>query len=112
MDELNLTGTKPRYEPNPTRSLTITARLPVRAHAWLRDQAERDNTTPSMLIRRIVDQAMQRGRWPADVQDWLVVQAAQCGVVGDPDGAVIAVVRHLAERWPDGCRLSDPQTER
>jgi len=82
-------------------------RVPPDLAAWVRDTAAREHTPPGTLLRRLVDQARTGERWPPDVQRWLTAQAACCGTPGDPEGALIAVVRHLAARWPNGARLID-----
>lgn len=102
---LDLDATRPRILPRgAVRSSVISVRMPAHLAAWVHAQAERERTNVNQyvtgLLRRERDQGM-----PVDVRDWLTRQAAQCGVPGDPDTALILVLRHLADRWPDGARL-------
>jgi hypothetical protein len=87
------------------RTVTVAFRCSPSLAAWLNDVADRDHTQPSTVVRRLIEQARDE-RWPADVTHWLTAQAACIGQPGDPDAALIAVVRHLARRWPHGARLN------
>lgn len=44
---------------------------------------------------------------PPDVRSWLEMQAAQCDAPGNTSVAITQLVRHLARRWPAGCRLRE-----
>jgi hypothetical protein len=101
---LDLDGTPPPARPH-TRSHVMAFRAPADLAAWIRDEAERDHVSHGTVIRHIICEARQQGRWPDDVHRWLLAQAACLGTPGDLDNALISVVRHLAVRWPHGARL-------
>lgn len=101
---LDLDAHRPPDAP-PIRSRLITVRLPAHVRSWVDVRAEVLGVPPGTVVRRLVEDAAGGEGWPADVEDWLLCQAAQCDMPGDPDGAMIEVVRHLARRWPAGARL-------
>lgn len=101
---LDLDGVQPPGVPRRS-SVMLGFRVPPSVAAWVRDQADKDRIAPAAFLQRIVEQSMNTERFPADVRAWLIVQAAQCGCVGDPEAALVAVVRHLAALWPQGARL-------
>lgn len=84
-------------------SVVVPARIPRPLALWMRRQATYDGLSVSSWLQRLVRREMERPRWPADVEDWLTAQAVQMGC--EPDEVVPALVRHLAERYPDGARL-------
>lgn len=106
---MDLDGTHPPFRPV-YRSVTMAFRCPPDLAEWVRVEAERDGVEPSVFLRRLVTRSRDEGGpWPADVRYWLRIQASQCDTPGDLDNAVIEVVRHLARRWPTGCRLTPPE---
>lgn len=81
-------------------------RAPADLRAWINDQAAKNRVEPGVYIRTILQHARADGYgWPEDVTRWLTSQAANNGTPGDTTAAVIALVRHLAIRWPHGARL-------
>jgi hypothetical protein len=106
-DTLDLDGRHPPFLPSRNqRQVVISTKLPAHLAAWLRERARLDRTTPADYVRTLIVHARD-GAMPADCRDWLVRQAAQCGIPGRPDDALVAVIRHLADRWPNGARLRD-----
>lgn len=103
-DVLDLDATVPPRQPKSMRWPVIGVKMDAALAAFVREQAHVERTTGSSYIRRLIRQARD-GQLPADCRDWLTRQAAQCGCPGDPDAALVAVIRHLADRWPDGARL-------
>lgn len=102
---LDLDGELPPGPPA-MRSEVVSARVPADLAAFVRECAADERTTPAEWLRRLIVQRRSDGpALPADVRSWLVVQAAQCGCPGDADRALVMVLRHLADRWPDGARL-------
>lgn len=105
-DVLDLDATEPRILPRGTaRTKVLGVRVPTHLAAWVTTQAERDRTTPSGYVAALIRRDRDGDRLPDDVKVWLTRQAAQCGVPGDPDAALVIVLRHLADRWPNGARL-------
>lgn len=82
-------------------------RAPADLRAWIEHEATLNHCEPGAIIRRILQRARADGHgWPNDVRLWLLSQAANNDTPGDTDAAVIALVRHLAIRWPHGARLN------
>lgn len=104
-DVLDLDATRPRMlPPHSVRSRVLGVRLPAHLAAWVVSQAEQERTTVNGYLAALIVRERDDGM-PPDVRDWLTRQAAQCGVPGEPDTALVMVLRHLADRWPDGARL-------
>lgn len=103
-DVLDMRGERPPQRPSRLRTQVIGMRAPKPLYYWVREQAYREGTDLSTWVLALIKRE-QLGGLPADVRSWLAVQAVQCGCP-DADAALVHVVRHLAERWPDGCRLS------
>lgn len=101
---LDLDAEPPLPTPKSLRWPVVGTRMPAHRHAWLRERAAADGITVNALVNRVLAEA-QQGGWPADVREWLLMQAGQCGCPGDPEQALVAVIRHLADRWPYGARL-------
>lgn len=104
-DVLDLDADPPPHVPRALRWPSFTVRVSNPLAAFIREQAALDNVTVNTWMVRVLEDRRRRRERPADVRDWLLRQAAQCGAPGDPEAALVAVVRHLAERWPDGARL-------
>ena len=103
---LDLDGTAPPPLPKSVRWPVVGVRMPSHLKRWAEDRARADNCSLNAFLVRTLTAARDTPAMPADVRDWLTIQAAQCGVPGDPDAALAIVVRHLAGRWPDGARLN------
>jgi hypothetical protein len=104
-DVLDLDATRPRMlPPSASRSIVVSARVPAHVAAWVHEQARKERRNPSQYLTALILQARDDGL-PPDCRDWLTRQAAQCGVPGQPDQALVMILRHLADRWPDGARL-------
>ena len=102
---LDLDGTEPPWLPaGSVRTRTLATRVPPHVAAWVQEEARLRRTTPAQLIARLIMRERDGGL-PDDCREWLTRQAAQCGVPGDPDAALVLVLRHLADRWPNGARL-------
>lgn len=101
---LDLDGDPPPPTLKSVRWPVKNVRMPSHLLAWLRERAWQDGVTTNALIVRLCE-AERDGGLPADVREWLRVQAANCGVPGDPDAALVIVLRHLMDRWPYGARL-------
>src|SRR5262245_13209532 len=98
---IDLDATPPPPLPG-MRSVVLAFRCPADLAAWVRERAARDHTSPGTTLRRIVARERNNGdRWPTDVNRWLTAQAACNSTPGDHDAAIIALVRHLATRWPN-----------
>lgn len=105
-DVLDLDATEPRILPRGTaRSKVLGVRVPAHLAAWVTTQAERERTTPSQYVATLIRRERDGQLLPDDVRVWLTRQAAQCGCPGDPEAALLIVLRHLADRWPNGARL-------
>lgn len=104
-DVLDLDAVDPPPTPASVKWPTISVRISSHLAAFVREQAAIDGcSVNSWMVRRV--QAARDGELlPADVRRWLTIQAAQCGHPGDPDAALVAVLRHLMDRWPHGARL-------
>jgi hypothetical protein len=107
-DVLDLDGIRPPGPPK-RQSVQLGFRVIPSVAAWVRQRARDDRVNPAQWLARLIEREMRGRDLPADCRAWLVMQAAQCGFPGDPDLALIAVLRHLADRWPIGARLS-PET--
>ncbi len=104
-DVLDLDGTEPPYLPHGSvRTRVVGTRLPPHIAAWVQEQARLRRTTAAAWIAALIVRERDGGL-PEDCREWLTRQAAQCGVPGDPDAALVLVLRHLADRWPNGARL-------
>lgn len=101
---LDLDATHPPSAWGHQRRVVMSTKLPTHLALFVEHRALQEGVTPSRWIRRLIEHE-QRDDLPRDVTEWLLVQAAQCGAPGDPQAGLIAVVRHLAQRWPDGGRL-------
>lgn len=102
---LDLDATAPPGPP-PVRREVISVKLMPHMAVWARQRAAAEG----MTMNGYIVQLMQRERdaedlLPKDCRDWLKRQAVQCGCKGDPARALVLVIRHLADRWPDGARL-------
>lgn len=104
MAVLNVDATQPPRPPKSMRWPVVGVRMDASLAKFVREQAVVENCTINAWMVRLVKRARE-GQLPADVRDWLTVQAAQCGHPGDPDRALIEVIRHLADLWPLGARL-------
>lgn len=96
-------GTRPPAPPA-RRNEVIGVKVAPHVATWLRATAAAEGTTMNGYIVRLLRRERDGGL-PADCRTWLARQAAQCGHPGDPDAALVTVIRHLADRWPDGARL-------
>lgn len=106
-DVLDLDASEPPPTPHVgARSTTLGVKVPAVVAAYVREQAYVEHTTVNGFLRRLIERHRAGDRLPADCREWLVRQAAQTGNVGDPDAALVAVIRHLAARWPNGARLN------
>lgn len=79
--------------------------MPAVLAAYIREQAYEDGVTVNAWMNRLIAAHRDGDRLPADVREWLRIQAANCGCPGDPDRALVLVLRHLMDRWPYGARL-------
>lgn len=86
------------------RWLIQSIRFPATLAAWIRETAFREGKTFNGVVVDRLTRSRDTSR-PADVDEWLLRQAAQCGCPGDTEQALVKVVRHLSARWPDGGRL-------
>lgn len=84
----------------------VSVRMPPSLAAYVREQAYIEHTNMNAYIVRLIRRDRDGDRLPADVRDWLTMQAAQCGCPGDIERALLVVLRHLADRWPTGARLN------
>lgn len=101
---LDLDAVRPPPLPKNIRWPVVSVRMDATLLAFCREQAYVESTSVNAWIVRAIRKARD-AQLPADVRDWLTVQAAQCGTPGDLDAALITVIRHLADRWPEGARL-------
>lgn len=83
----------------------ISVKLAPHLNVWVKARAAAERTTRNGYIVRLLTRERDGLPLPDDCRDWLTRQAAQCGCPGDPDRALVLVIRHLADRWPDGARL-------
>lgn len=100
---LDLTGTHP---PRPPRAVTkhmVGTRVPPPHEYALRRIAERRGVLVSDVLRDLIEREVAM---PHDVSEWLLAQMRQCDAESITETITI-VVRHLAKRWPNGCRLAD-----
>lgn len=104
---LGLSGVSlPPREPRSVRYPIVTARVPAHLAAFIRRRAGERSSTINAYLNSLIVEDRDRGL-PADCTVWLSKMAASAGTPGDINGALIAVLRHLADRWPDGARLSE-----
>lgn len=103
--DLELDGEPAPAAPFQGRRQVIATKVPGHLYAYVREQAYTDHTTINAWMKRLIEQHRDGARYPADVRDWLCRQGAQIGCPGDPDTALVAVVRHLADRYPNGVRI-------
>lgn len=99
---------------DPTRRRTTTmlgVRLPVAQAVWVQEQAALSGVAVNAWLKTLVNEAFRGERLPADVRDWLTVQATQIGQPGDLRAALVEVVRHLAVRYPHGARLNNQEPD-
>lgn len=108
-DVLDLDADEPPTWRRSRSSVTISVRIPTLLASYVRGRVEPDGQTINGYLLGLIeaDRDREGGGWPGDVNEWLLRQAAQCGCPGDSRTAVIEVVRHLADRWPDGGRLRE-----
>lgn len=85
----------------------IAVRVPRPLRSWVMRQAELDGMTPSSWMRHQLQAMRNEQHLPGDVREWLAIQAVQAGCPGDPTEALVRLVRHLADRYPNGARLHD-----
>lgn len=101
---VDLDATLPPPIPANVKWPVVSVRMPSPLYAYVREAAHLERCSINAWIVRALTKSRD-GALPGDVRDWLATQAGQCGCPGDPDRALIEVVRHLAVRWPDGGRL-------
>lgn len=104
MTVLDLDGVAPPRMPKSRRWPVVSVRMPAHYKAWLMERALREGMTINAYMVRMIGRDRDQGL-PPDVRNWLARQAVQCGLKGQPDEALVLVLRHLADRWPDGARL-------
>jgi hypothetical protein len=86
--------------------MTVAARLPAPLARACHEAAKREGSNVNTWLGRIIRRELDsEERLPVDCRLWLVKQARQSGCPGDPDQALVLVLRHLADRWPHGARL-------
>lgn len=104
-DVLDLDGGPPPLSLRNVRWPVKNVRMPATLLAWCRERAWQDGaeSTNAMIVQILTRE--KDGGLPADCREWLRIQAANCGVPGDPDAALVLVLRHLMARWPTGARL-------
>lgn len=96
----------PEPPPSLRNSLVLGVRLPRHQAVWVKEQALLDRTTVNGYLTRLVRDAYHHGEWlPRDVREWLTIQASQMGCPGEPEAALVGIIRHLADRYPNGARL-------
>lgn len=104
---LDLDGTRPPGPPGGLPAVRLTAKVSPSIAAWVDVEAARAGLTVNAWLKRLINEARRTDPvLPADCRLWLQEQAAQCGCPGDPDRALVLVLRHLAARWPNGARLN------
>jgi hypothetical protein len=103
-DVLDVDAVAPPVSPATLRGVVLGVKVPATTAAFVRERAWQDGVTVNAYLRRLIE-VDRDGGLPADCREWLRVQAGQCDCPGDPHGALVAVLRHLADRWPDGARL-------
>lgn len=110
---IDLLASPPPGMPRYMRSTTIlNAKVPTPLGVRAREHCRRLDTSINAWLRTLIERELDHTTpLPPDVNDWLEKQAAQCGVPGQPQQALILVVRHLAARWPDGGRLHNETVE-
>lgn len=106
-DFLDLDADPPPQAPKSIRMPVVAVRVPAHLALWLRHEAWAEGVSMNRLLVRFIERA-RHAELPPDVRDWLQKQAAQCGCPHDTDRALIMVIRHLADRWPQGARLRTP----
>lgn len=104
---LDLDADRPTSMPRRHRTtMTVSARLPAPVGLAAHEAAAREGGNVNAWLGRIIRRELDGlERLPVDCRLWLVKQAQQCGCPGDPDQALVLVLRHLADRWPHGARL-------
>lgn len=100
---LDLDASHPPKRPRSTNEPVLHLRVPAHLAQHVRRRMEQHGVNMNRYLIGLVERDING--WPDDVREWLVRQAGQCGVPGDPEAALVAVVRHLAARWPNGARL-------
>lgn len=104
MTVLDLDADPPPRQPSHQKTGVVSVRMTMQLRRFLFEQAEHQGISVNAWIVRELERAHDSAL-PADVTEWLTMQAAQCGCPGDVDHALVQVVRHLAKRWPQGGRL-------
>lgn len=104
-DLLDLDATPAPHPPRSLRTPVVGIRMDAALAAYVREEAARDRCSVNRWLNRLIRQHRDRRALPDDCRAWLTVQAGQCGCPGDPDQALVLVLRHLADRWPHGARL-------
>lgn len=102
-ETLDLVGKHPPRPPAAVIRHVVGARVPPAHEQALRRIADHQHVTVSDLIRDMVEREVGM---PPDVAEWLLIQRRQVGATSDAETITI-LVRHLAKRWPFGCRLAD-----
>jgi hypothetical protein len=70
----------------------------------MRERAAADGITPSAFVMALVRRERDYPELPADCRAWLEIQAAAAGYPHEPERALVAVIRELADRHPLGVR--------
>lgn len=100
---LDLTGTHPPRPPRGIVKPVVATRVPPAHEYALRRRADELGVTVSDLLRDLIEAELLV---PPDVRGWLLMQQRQCSALTEAE-TITLVVRHLARRWPNGCRLAD-----
>lgn len=102
-DELDLCGQHPPRPPRGIVKHVVGTRLPPGHEYALRRRAAECGVSVSELLRDLIESELMM---PNDVRGWLLVQQRQCQARTEAE-TITMVVRHLARRWPFGCRMTD-----
>lgn len=90
--------------PQSMRQPVIGIRVYPHTRAWMIERATAEGCTMNAFVNQLIDRERDGGL-PADCRNWLARVAAQNGMPGQPDAALVEVLRRLAARYPAGCRL-------
>lgn len=101
---LDVDADAPPCLPLHLRMPVLGVRCTPQLAAYVREQAYQDGQSVNRWLTNLIE-AHQDDALPADCRAWLRVQAGQCDCPGEPQVALVRVLRHLARRWPHGARL-------
>jgi hypothetical protein len=86
-------------------STSVSVRVPHHMEWWLREAAANHNLSVNAYLLMLLAKARGGDSIPADCWAWLSMEAKLHDDFDGPLDALVAIIRHLADRYPYGAEL-------